>query len=484
MRAIFRPYRSLAATAALVAVAGSLYSACPSPQPPGEVSFGGNGKLTRGGAAADYHVDSSSELLIAVHNDFSNFGCGFFHSHVVKAEAALLEFNLDDGNLAGSSIKATVASAGLNPDAPELRARFDDMKDAILSDGDRNSIRASVLDQVEGAEHPLLTFDATNLSTADGEGTAQITANVAGQESTFTLNYTARTEGDNVIVEGTGILEGNPHGIPHGFAADCVIPQLDIVMKLVFAPGLDANVSLPDGPEEYVQQNFPPADDSCDDVAGFDKVREVLGPKCMGCHGDNLILGATVPLIDFADYRVDSSSNRGKGLYETVKEFIELPESETRHMPPVESGNANALTQDEIDLIVGWVDRGGKETTCDFVPSVVEHVREENCGDINYESAPGFTNDVSGPREFLENTCIFCHDGSLYGDQVSTFTSYAEGTGDALHSFYAESNLNLFEASLQRMKDHSMPIGFEVEQDDIDAFQAWIEAGYPEAACE
>ena len=92
------------------------------------------------------------------------------------------------------------------------------------------------------------------------------------------------------------------------------------------------------------------------------------------------------------------------------------------------------------------------------------------CGPVAYE-------DVS---PIIASNCVFCHDSNQ--DALARLETYADGLEDNVHAYYGL--VTVWEASLHRMEDETMPPYGGMMTDDIELFRAWIEDGYPEVHCE
>ena len=448
----------------------------------GPSTVDGAGVLVRDGAEQAYTIDTEdSHFIIVVINKDSQFGCGLFHSHAVEAESYGLNFRLDADAPENSELSLEVAASGLNPDSPENRARYPETSVSDLNENERGQIKSSMLEQLDAANNPTLTFTASNFTALEGEGTIDLDVDLAGAQSTLTMTYEGVFEGDKLIITGIGTLDGTQHGIPNGFASDCVESDMTLDLRMVLVPGtldggLDAGVI-----EEYVPTVFPYEGDCVEGTTvSFNEVRDVLGAACAGCHGAEPSLGATVPLVTWDDYRVDSARNPGRPLYETAYEFITDPGS-AAPMPP--EGVVNPLTDEQKALFVRWYEQGAPDCldlapakTFDPVPSPPNH-----CAPVSF-------NDDIAP--LMANNCTYCHSADQDALPIID-TDYSRGLDDATHPYYASEDgpLNIWEVSMYRVMDGSMPPfaggalyddqGADVTQLFID----WVASGYPENHC-
>lgn len=445
---------------------------CTGPLPDAGPPPSGDGVIRIDGEEQPYSVSfADSELLIVVKLK-EQFGCGVFHSHVVEASSFQLDFTLDESAPDTSEIVATVPAAALTADDPELRARFPETQSSTLSEDDRRRVRVSVFEELKAETHPTLTFRATDLTVLEGQGGANVEVTLGGATSTVAMSYEAAFDEDGVlVVDASGSLDGAPHGIPSGFGSDCVQPVMDLHMKLTLVPGSSEGPPPVDGGPVAFEPTFYPYDGGCDDVVGFAEVREVIGPRCAGCHLDPPRLGATTPLVEWEDFRVNAARSPDGPLYETMAELIQLPEDASLHMPPID---LSQLTSAERDLLLEWATRGAPPEKCTPDPvRTFTHVEAAACGPVAYEDvAPIF-----------EDNCNFCHGEDAVS--VPRLDSYAAGLADSVHPYYLP--LNLWESSLARIEDDSMPPGGGFGQflpDELALLQAWIAGGYPEVRCD
>jgi hypothetical protein len=459
-------------------------------------------------------VDAANSRFLILVKKVDNGGCGFAHNHVVKAETALLQYEVDSANLASGSITLTVPAAGLVADEDALRQEFFP-GEPLLSEGDRNSIRGSALDEVDAQNNPTMTFTVTGLSAVSGEGTATLTANIAGQESEVPLTYTIAKTGDAYDVSGTAVIDGAPHNIPHGPLGFCVVKDMEVHFTLKLAPGSAECEGLPDPPPPFEETFFD--DQECAETVGFNQVRDVVGARCMGCHQDPPRGGATVPLTTWEDFRVDSFRRQGEPLYLTAHEYINVAPEEGLAMPtidatPLNPGNTAVqctwCVEDELALLNEWiVDNSGRNAKCadDPGPTTFPRVQKRACADpadVNQVHFRQPDADGNTAELFFQNNCSYCHSegnelASPVAPKVATFNAetglddvnVAAGDEAGQHPFYADDTgapLSFWEMSVFRVLDSSMyPFG-GVAADDPSflIFQQWVASGYPEDVCE
>ena len=500
------------------------------PDPAGEVC--GAGTVD----GSDYKVDSGE--LVMVVNKADGFGCGALHSHVVLAKQATFSWDLDAA--AAGEVQIVVAAAGLDPDDPALRKKYlPEGLNQELSEGDRESIRGSVLEEVKAEEHPALTFVLKNLSTLDGAGSAKLVSTIAGADSEVDIAYTAAKSGDVVTLTGTAVIPGGPHGIPRNALGFCVDPNMGLQFTIALSPGTQTCDGAVEEVPAFVPTEFP--DDACGDV-GFNVVyNNVVGARCVGCHGATLPSdptlyrgGATVPLVDWQDFRVDSVRNKGTAMYLKAHEYVGLDPTdvEVLSMPPSAFGEATPLQvlatpvvvagvtyTTEKELFDAWVTVGqGRNTQCaDDVAKKTFGLNDglrvepgDACGGLAYDTPQPEHNGATA-QGFFESRCMYCHakndpgqafSAPAVGENVDVdngiyTTDFAAGALEVAHPFYVDSAgvpLSFWEASVFRAEDGSMYPGAGVFDDgagvthafvgdDFDAFKAWVTAGYcPPAA--
>ncbi len=438
------------------------------------------GVVREGGEESAYRMNVADSQFVIIVPKENATGCTVFHSHAIEATTIGLEFVVDYDDPGASSITANIAAAGLMPDDNALRAQFEETNDVDLSDSDRSTIRAGMLsEQLDAPDFPTLTFSAANISGVDGTGlTADVTATIKDTDSTFGLSFDATRDGDTITIEGEGTLDGSAHGMPAGFGSNCIQSDFRVVLKLVLEPGeqaagVDAGVV-----EEYVPETFP-YEGACDDDVGFPEASQALLKNCAGCHKDTPILGATVPLVDYDDWRTDSLRNQGRPLYETAAELMQLHVAEALHMPP---SSTSPIDADDLSLALLWFERGAPDAKCE--PDIIEGFIPRDplpCG------SPNYNDDI---KPILSVNCEYCHYTGGNPD-VPPLDSYAAGLLDASHPFYQP--VSLWEASVHRIADRTMPpYGSAGDyypappatfESDVQMLTTWIENGYPEEAC-
>lgn len=471
-------------------------------------------------AGTDYAVDAS-ELVIVVKKKEA-FGCGALHSHVIEATQATFSYALDDS--AAGEVNIVVAAIGLDPDAPDLRVKYlPDGENQALSDSDRESIRGSVNEEVLASEHPALNFTLKGLSALEGDGNATLVADIAGIASEVPLTYTAAKDGDVVTLSGRAVLDGTPHGMPRNALGFCVEPEMDIIFELTLRPGTVECDGTVDVVPPFVEQFFP--DEECGEVGYTVVYNEVIGPRCLGCHGgtlpdnpDLLRGGATEPLVTWEEWRVDSPRNLGIAMYLKAHDYIGLDPTNADElaMPPSALGEATALLDlaspvtiagvtytTEKALFDAWIEKGlGRNAQCaddvevkTFGENAGQAVEPGACGTgaVRYADTQAAHGDKSAADFF--QTCTFCHTaGNPAQAPAAAVIATSENDEDVVnfdaaalpvtHPFYIDSDgdpLSFWEASIHRTVDHSMgPGGFyaDIDPDAFEAFKSWVVAGY------
>ncbi len=455
--------------------------------PPGELC--GTGTID----GADYTVDAAHSQLVVVVKRKDAFGCGALHSHAVRAGQAVLTYTLDKTALSDGTLTMTVPAAGLQPDAPELRTAFLQGfgGEVVLTPDNIQSIKGSIREEVLADAHPDLTFTVSGLSASDGAGSATLTSSIAGQDSDTTLNYTASKTGDGYAVTGDGVIDGTRHGMPRLSLGFCVDEHIEVHFTLAFIAGTTTCDALDHGvnPERTFYD-----DTTCASNVGFNAARDVLGPRCMGCHLDPPRAGATVPLITWEDYRTDSIRNPGHALYETAHAYINTDPAVALSMPPSEY---TQLAADELALLNTWiVDDHGTNARCadDAGPTLFErtaHVGCANAPSVSFDDADGNGNSA---RAFFDNNCMYCHGDAAYAPAApqvgvfdgATFTGtydFAAAAAPGSHPYYADAQgpLSFWEMAVLRVNDRSMfPSGGAEQDPSFVQFTAWVQAGFTE----
>lgn len=508
--------------------AAAAFGACDCGTPPTDLP---EGEICGTGAVdgTDYAVAAEgNEVVIAVHKNDA-FGCGALHSHVVQATQIGFEYDLDSAG--AGEVKITVPAAGLDPDDKALRLKYlPDGENQELSDGDRQSIRGSVAEEVKAEEFADLTFVLKELSTIDGEGTAKLVSTIAGADSTVDVNYTAKKDGDDVTISGTAVIAGGPHGIPRNALGFCVDPDMELSFTVTLTPGTQPCDIGGGAPEVFTPTEFP--DDECGDV-GFNVVyNNVIGPRCMGCHdgalpGDPTKLrgGATEPLAEWLDFRVDSKRNPGQPLYLTADAYVSHPEVGGLTMPPLPAADGDGTpiaTQlqpelldrtgvpdaivSELDLWNAWIAAGARNAQCenDVEKKVFDHAPAgADCDDaaaIHFDTPADPADEFTSPRAFIEGNCLYCHSngnelqapsapavGSFDADLGADIADFALGNAPITMGYYVAADgspLTFWEAAVPRADDGSMYPdnvihGFEGDP-TFEQYKAWIAGG----ACE
>jgi hypothetical protein len=468
--------RNLVCLIAVLSLANGACTCATPPPPTGEIcgagSVGGTG----------YVVDpAGTELAIVVLNYEDQAACSFFHSHAILATAARFTYNLQaDGQ---GEVLIEVPASGLNPDPPELRAKLLPAGQGDpLSDSDRGTIVGSVLDEVQAVDHPVLKFTLSALTATDGTGSATLASEIAGGSSTVPVTYTATAEGTDVTIEGTAILAGEPHGMPRGSLGACVDPNLTIHFKVRLTPG-EGVCAETDTTPVFEPRSFP--DVRCAEENDYNTLyNEVIGPRCLGCHGDTLRIGATSRLVEWAEWRNNSIRYPDGPLYEEAFDYIHRAPEDGLSMPPPDG--PTALSAAELASFDAWIS-GGALNGCDGAappktfglgPNGTAVVAQDEPNDDDPDCANAT---LTSARPYLENNCLYCHDGAVANAPVAV----AEGeVAPQSNPFYIDATgakLGFWEAGVARAHDLSMPPGATTPPaDDDDAFNAyreWVRCG-------
>lgn len=481
----------------------------PSTPEPGDVC--GTGTID----GSPWAIDAAATRAVILVHRKPGAGCGIFHSHVVNAKVARVEYALDSGAPGDGTVKVTVAAAGLEPDDDKLREELlPEGENEPLSEGDRQSIRGSVAEEVLANEHPELVFTFSGLTAADGEGKAKLTAAIAGATSEEEATYTATRSAESIRVSGRARLDGAPFGMPRNSLGFCVEPEMDLVFELALVPVAEQTTCKGlTPPEEWTPTVFD--DTTCADEVGYNDVRAVAVRSCAGCHGGELRLGATVPLVEWEDWRTDSLRNPDRPLYETAHTYVHLAPTEGLSMPPIDLEGepmATPLTSEEVALFDAWVAGGARRDRCSGDPGLTTFpaadVAQKDCDDAIHYASPDA--DGNTAQSFFNGYCVYCHQdaagsypqvpqiGELDDEGnpvVDEETGYARldpaaAAQGVLHPWYLGAGaapLSFWEASVLRVEDHTMPpnpgdLGLETDPGFLQ-FKAWVLAGAAPAAC-
>ena len=486
------------ALAALLIAGLSNCDCAPPPLPAGEIC--GAGTVD----GAPFALDPlRSRFIITVPRNNDNAACGVFHSHVVNATQVLGEFSTVSATPADSTMKITIGAAGLDPDAPELRKEFLPADENFpLSDGDRRSIRGSVAEEVKSNDFGTLVFTVSGISSTTGTGEATMTSEIAGLSSEVTMAYAVSKDGTAHLIKGTATLIGTPHGIPRNALGFCINTQMKVNFELALVPGAVTCGGIDDAPR-FVPTLF--VDDECAADVSYNEVREVAVRRCAGCHAEALRLGATMPLVEFNDWRTDSIRAQGRPLYATALEYIHLDPAEGLSMPPQPVGGellTTDLTAAEIAIFDNWVEGGARNVKCADDPgpsNIGARIAPAACSD---EFAVG--DDTGSAQSFFNNNCAYCHtdatgfyqgipqvaqlDGAgaviVDPDTLGGAIDFDIGSSAVFHPFYVDDEgerASFWQTSLARIEDLSMPPASGGFAGDLDfaAFTAWVANGSP-----
>ncbi len=511
-------------TVALAVVALAANCECGAPPDPaagGELC--GTGQID----GTDFAVQAEGSELVLVVKRVEAFGCGALHSHVVLAPQAIFTYDLDSAGK--GDVKIVVAAANLDPDDPDLRVKFlPEGENQELSDGDRETIRGSIAEEVKSSEFSTLQFTFKDLSTINGDGTATLESNIAGSTSDAEVSYNAKKEGEKITISGTATIDGAPHGIPRNALGFCVEKDMELNFSVVLVPGTTVcDGEAPDVPA-FEETFFD--DTACGDV-GYNVVyNNVIGPRCAGCHGgtqpnDPTLLrgGATVVLNQWRDFRVDSVRNPGGPLFNIAHDYANVDVALTPGelaMPPSEFGEATPLGDfsaedppvvvngvtytSELALFNDWITVGlARNAQCADDVAIKTFGRDGGqavaagvggCGGVGYETQQAVPFDVDGSgvvdasdtasaSDFFTNNCMYCHAagdpqqapsappvGSFDVDSESYIVDVAAGALPVTHPFYLDSDgtpLSFWEAGIERAIDGSMfPVALRHQFED------------------
>jgi hypothetical protein len=462
---------------------------CTCPQDPVIPPVGGSicGAGTVNGAS--YNIDPASAELALVVLKPDAFTCSVFHSHVIVATAAKFGFALA-GDATGT-VDIEVPASGLDADEPTKRVAFLPEGEADpLSDSDRATIRGSVFGEILAVDHPTMNFQLSGLSALDGNGTASMKSTIAGTDSTTPITFTATRDGDNVNITATGVIDGTAHGMPRNALGGCVDTNLTLQVKFTMTPGAQTCSDIIGGSVFEPKFFDEPA---CADAPGTDYTtayNDVIGPRCLGCHGNELHSGASSPLIDWRDWRSNSLRYPDGPLHEEALDYINVTDGLS--MPP-DNGSATPLALAERSGLETWFNAGAKNLACGAavekktfgendgkrVEPGVAVSGEMGCDNVTY------TLGVVSAEDFFGGNCRYCHETGQQSVSVDTPVVFIDGVGQfsqlSTHPFYADkegAQLTFFEAGLHRVRDASMPPVFPAtDADQIAAYEKWVRCG-------
>lgn len=388
-------------------------AACPTETktpPPLQTGTTGNGTVTQQGTAVDYHLDADGSSLLLLVKKKEAAVCKLFHHHAMSAEAVNFTFALNRDDPSVSTFRADVLAGGLDPDQPQYRDQFDETRGTTMNDGERSDIRANMLDQVGASDHPVLVFEARNLTALEGSGTADVAVNIRGQDSTLAMNASATWEGTTLTLDGTGTLSGSAHGIPNGSFSDCVVGDMTLKMHLVLVPGASDGGVLDASVPAFVEQHF--ADESaCHADVAFDDVKDVLALNCGTCHGSPTQYAAPQSLDTWDGFHKDSARSPGVPLFTDALERIRA--NDGRRMPPPGFN----LSAPEKALLESWFTQGAHQFRCDSTGAPLPAQPEPRpvvCS-ANESWPDGGT---EGPRMNPGKDCLGCHYEEGKAEQV------------------------------------------------------------------
>jgi hypothetical protein len=158
-------------------------------------------------------------------------------------------------------------------------------------------------------------------------------------------------------------------------------------------PNDDPKVDDPDDGE-------PPDDD---DPAGLPcDVRALLSTRCLGCHSDPPVSGASISLLSYADLTaaspLDATATVAARSLRRMKDSL-------APMPPAPASHA---TNAEVATLQAWVDAGTPRVECDGEPtnpSSDPYDAPPTCSSGNYWTAF----DAGSPWMMPGAACITCH---------------------------------------------------------------------------
>ncbi len=495
------------AAVVLVVGLGTVAAQCPTTGTPDAgplpVSSTGCGTVTTGGAEQKFAINGGQTKLLLLNKVLNRSGCGFFHPHAIKALAVGYEYSLNADTATSSTLTARVNSFGLDPDQDEYRSEFETTRDYDAARGrgmtsdERAQIRVSVLEQVKANQFGEMTFTATDLETLSGTGTAPVDINLAGATSTVTMTATATRMGDQIIIDGTATIDGRPHGIPSGSFADCIDPLMDLKMHLVLDKveqctseqnGVDA------GPP-FVPMDFPEPSDCTEpryhtvDTALNKSAADVLLFRCGGCHGEQPKLGATVSLHTWAALHKDTQREPGVPLFDAILPRMAVDAPAEIAMPPTEDLTVvwDKVTAEELRVVQAWVSAGAcGQADARPAPALAVRAPRGSCGTIGFDQIRTLMDAQEGAK------CLNCHtnenpaigDFSVWGGDGGVVRNrhplYVGRFGDG-----GVEQMYLWQAALERMKDHSMGPGYTAGEiaptpEHIALMQAWVDQGFPE----
>lgn len=209
----------------------------PTPTPtPTPLPSTGEGVLITDGQAIPYTVDlANSRLVILV---LLTDGCTLpFHNHAILSTSNTFNFSLNADDPTASTFEAIVHVPGLEADLPEIDALYPQTAGNEFTDAERAEIEQSMNDQIDAANYDTMRFNAFDLTTFYGTGTATVEVEIKGITSVLEMNGSASMDVDGAIsLHADGILDGTPYGIYSGFGASCVSSLMPLDLNMVLLP--------------------------------------------------------------------------------------------------------------------------------------------------------------------------------------------------------------------------------------------------------
>jgi hypothetical protein len=444
---------------------------------PTDTTTRGTGSITVNGVAKEYTVKADDSHFYLLVKKGSGSQCSFFHHHAVAALGTVFEFNLDRASPDTSHFNLTTSPAGLDLDKAEWRNVFPETAGSTFTDSERSDSRANMNEQLDSASFGTLTFNARNLTTLDGTGTAPVDVTIKGSTSTITLNATATWAGDQLTITGTGSVDGHNHSMPVGTFKDCIDPNLGLDLRLVLIPGSSGNQMLPDGGPAFMHTTYPETV-ACGAV-GWQSVERSLAVRCGGCHSNPTTQGATIPLVTFEDYRINTPLFPNGPIYQDLPS--RLGAADGRRMPP---NTSTQMPQAEMDKVLAWVNGGGALHECDADGGVKDladagPLVAQDAGPPPVCGTLGYDVDIA---PLMNRHCVSCHNAA--GGSVSLDT-YASGFVATSATAYRP--LNRWQSSAARVADHSMwPNAPTNATTDMLAttLNAWVAENLPQGKCD
>jgi len=210
-------------------------------------------------------------------------------------------------------------------------------------------------------------------------------------------------------------------------------------------------------------------------------VQALLQTRCLGCHSNPPVNGATMPLVTRTDLMAPSLADPTQTFAQRALTRIQLTVGE---MPPAPAARATAT---EITALGNWIASGYTAASCSSGTGGTTGAggTTGTGGSSGMGGAGGATSGglPCNVQAVYQTHCTSCHAATPNNGAPMPLVTRANLTAPSL----VDANMTFAQRTVVRMQSTTSPMppppGATVSATEIQTVQSWISAGYPAGTC-